>query len=324
MDNKKELHLCWVFDNLYRTIQIAIATMNIPASEPTSETYQCFLYAYNFFSEELFDNSLPKVLFTYQRKNKTMGYASSKRWIDTNGAFIDELAMNPEYFARYAMIEIFDTLVHEACHIWQFHYGKQSRKGYHNKDWGDKMESIGLYPSSTGRPGGNKTGQRMSDYIIKDGPFIKSCAKLKQQQFSIPFKDRFPVLRRHHNVYAFDEDGLAYLIDEDYQTNGPALSLMPQNTVSNIDNTLVDTDENLPIISDVDEPVIIEPTSPFTNYEGYTEALEEGLSVKPQSQRTKNNSKTKYTCPSCKTNIWGKPNLKVACVSCDKPFSCQT
>ena len=30
------------------------------------------------------------------------------------------------------------------CHQWQQHFGKPSRNGYHNKQWADKMESVGL------------------------------------------------------------------------------------------------------------------------------------------------------------------------------------
>jgi hypothetical protein len=40
------------------------------------------------------------------------------------------------------------------------------------------MKSIGLQPSSTGAVGGKETGQRMSDYIIPDGPFVHAFAKL--------------------------------------------------------------------------------------------------------------------------------------------------
>lgn len=160
----------------------------------------------------------------------------------------------------------------------------------------------------------------MSDYIIKDGPFIVACAKLKQQQFSIPFKDRFPVLKRHHNVYAF-ENNEAYLIDSDYQTNGPAIVLATPAAPST-NTPLVGTDENPQVISDVDEGVIISPPPPSTDYEGFNEALEQRLSSKPPPKQNKS-SKTKYSCPTCKTNIWGKPELKIACMTCDEPFSSQ-
>jgi hypothetical protein len=50
--------------------------------------------------------------------------------------------------------------------------------GYHNKEWAAKMESLGLQPSSTGAVGGKRTGQRVSHYIIPDGPFTKAFANL--------------------------------------------------------------------------------------------------------------------------------------------------
>jgi len=42
------------------------------------------------------------------------------------------------------------------------------------------MESIGLMPSNTGRPGGKRTGQRVSHYIIKGGLFEASFKQIKQ------------------------------------------------------------------------------------------------------------------------------------------------
>ena len=36
------------------------------------------------------------------------------------------------------------------------------------------MQEIGLMPSNTGQPGGGKTGQQMTHYVIEDGPFALS------------------------------------------------------------------------------------------------------------------------------------------------------
>jgi hypothetical protein len=54
-------------------------------------------------------------------------------------------------------------------HQEQKHFGKPSRNGYHNKQWSRWMERIGLVPSATGAPGGKRTGQRMTHYIIRGG-----------------------------------------------------------------------------------------------------------------------------------------------------------
>jgi hypothetical protein len=70
------------------------------------------------------------------------------------------------------------TLVHEMTHVWQHVFGKPSARGYHNKEWAAKMKSIGLMPSSTGMVGGKETGQRMRDYPIPNGRFLKACDDL--------------------------------------------------------------------------------------------------------------------------------------------------
>ncbi len=40
-------------------------------------------------------------------------------------------------------------------------------------------------------------------------------------------------------------------------------------------------------------------------------------------ERTRKN-KTKYSCPSCLNNIWGKPELRVKCLECNRVFEQQT
>src|SRR5262249_7332085 len=82
---------------------------------------------------------------------------------------------------------VISTLGHEMAHHWQHIFGKPSRNGYHNRQWAAKMEEIGLMPSDTGEPGGKKTGQRMSDYIIPGGPFEALCAQLIDRRLTIPW-----------------------------------------------------------------------------------------------------------------------------------------
>jgi predicted SprT family Zn-dependent metalloprotease len=76
----------------------------------------------------------------------------------------DEIALNPSCFKDRADAQIFSTLVHEMVHLWQFHFGSSSRSGYHNREWADRMEQLGLMPSYTGEPGGERTGQRVTHY----------------------------------------------------------------------------------------------------------------------------------------------------------------
>ena len=84
------------------------------------------------------------------------------------------LSFNPDSFESRTAEDVLSTLAHEMAHAWQHHFGTPSRAGYHNVQWGGKMEEIGLMPSNTGKEGGGRTGQQMTHYIVDDGPFALS------------------------------------------------------------------------------------------------------------------------------------------------------
>ena len=157
--------------------------------KPTIITAAEFQLAYDHFNASLFDAQLPPCLITLQRTISCMGYFFHKRFVSEQGT-TDEIAMNPEFFACNPMQETLQTLVHEMTHLWQYHFGQPSRRTYHNAEWANKMESIGLMPSSTGAPGGARTGQRMADYALIGGQFLAACESLLKSQFRISFGDR--------------------------------------------------------------------------------------------------------------------------------------
>ena len=159
----------------------------------TQIEYSSLQAAYDHFNVMLFDDQLPGALITLQRKNGTYGYFSCARFVARGSAeseSADEIALNPDVFAEVDDTEIMQTLVHEMAHQWQFHFGKPSRRSYHNKQWAGKMEAIGLMPSSTGEPGGKKTGQHMADYPIKGGPFEEAWKSLSEDGFKVGWESR--------------------------------------------------------------------------------------------------------------------------------------
>ncbi len=155
----------------------------------TRREYSAFERAYDYFNEALFKGELPGCLITLQRKAHSCGYFCSQRFagrvLELRNGLVDEIALNPDTFAGQTDIEILSTLVHEMVHLWQFHNGKPSRSTYHNAEWADRMESLGLMPSHTGLPGGKRTGNKMADYIIPDGRFAKEVAKLLETGFRL-------------------------------------------------------------------------------------------------------------------------------------------
>jgi predicted SprT family Zn-dependent metalloprotease len=157
----------------------------------TTIEYICFQQAYDFFNATLFEGQLPEVLITLQRQANTRGYFSAQQF---NGRIKEsvahELAMNPDTFGDRTDEEIISTLVHEMCHIWQHCFGQPGRGRYHNRQWATKIKELGLQPSDTGEPGGKETGQRVSHYIIADGPYAQAYQQLTQTGFKLNWNSR--------------------------------------------------------------------------------------------------------------------------------------
>ncbi len=165
----------------------------MPRATPTDQAYSELQQAYDFYNQALFEGRLPPCLFTLQRQKRTFGYFSRERFGRLDGTKTDEIAINPEYFASVKdLLEVLQTLVHEMVHLWQFHFGTPSRSCYHNREWADKMESLGLMPSSTGASGGRRVGQKMADYVIAGGRFEQATNELRGNGWAITWYDRYP------------------------------------------------------------------------------------------------------------------------------------
>jgi predicted SprT family Zn-dependent metalloprotease len=161
---------------LHRTKQKPVAV--------TEREYSGLQHAYDFFNGELFHAKLPQLLVTLQRKANSYGYFSPDSFQSRTGSSgTHELALNPNAFPGRSDEEILSTLVHEMTHHAQYISGHPGRPGYHNKEFAELMHNIGLQTSSTGLPGGKKTGQKMSHYILDGGPYQGAYRKLKASGF---------------------------------------------------------------------------------------------------------------------------------------------
>lgn len=156
-------------------------------SNPTGNQYGALRLVYDHFNQELFEGQLADCMLTFTRKRNTHGFLAPYRWSthDAQEFAIHEISLSVYTIGR-PLIEVFSTLVHEMAHLWQFDFGSPSRGGYHNKEWANKMEEIGLMPSANGRPGGNRTGQNMTHYIIPDGPYVQAFNAMPPE-YLIPF-----------------------------------------------------------------------------------------------------------------------------------------
>lgn len=157
-----------------------------------SRTYTSLDAAYDHFNRELFAGQLPPCLITMQRHKGAYGYFSGERFasVENLDELTDEIALNPTTFATRTSTETLSTLVHEMVHVWQHHFGKPSRSGYHNKQWAEKMRAVGLIPSDTGQPDGKEVGQRVSHYIEPGGRFELTCTAYLATATAVLYHDR--------------------------------------------------------------------------------------------------------------------------------------
>lgn len=161
----------------------------------TKKQFNTFEDLFNYYNSVLFDGELQEVMINMNRKKKSMGSFAPQRWKAVNNDEpVHEISLNPDYLDG-PTIEWHSTLVHEMVHLWDEMTGRKSKGGYHSKKWASKMESIGLMPSHTGQPGGNKTGQNMNDYPIVDGMFLNAFDKIQGEDFSdlvLPYLPAIP------------------------------------------------------------------------------------------------------------------------------------
>lgn len=138
---------------------------------------------YDLLNEALFDGKLRGCVLTFEDRGQHFGYYRENGFIGRDGGDRrDEICLNPRHFlANTGDLELLQTLVHEQVHQWQSQFGKPSLRTYHNREWADKMLSVGLTPSNTGRPCGKMTGQHMADYPTEGGQFLAAAHGILNQ-----------------------------------------------------------------------------------------------------------------------------------------------
>lgn len=284
-------------------------------SKPTMQMYSFVQDAYDFFNDKLFAGELPPCLLTLQREKNTMGYFSSNRWQGGGKQVVHEIALNPAFFITHKPLELMQTLVHEMVHLWQHEFGKPSHRAYHNTEWANKMESIGLMPSDTGEPGGKRTGQRMSDYPIEGGAFYLQCIVFAKMGYKLPFYDRYAKrestqIRNISEPTSFINSGAMLQVGELPAVEIAMIDDEPPFTSSDIPTAVTDSDE-------ADDSVAVASLLRPLSEQFDIDAAE----LCQQHEKEVNaKRKTVYCCQSCGDRAWGKPSLDLWCGKCQIPF----
>ncbi|ODS23586.1 hypothetical protein AB835_08210 [Candidatus Endobugula sertula] len=284
------------------------STNQTSTHSPTQQAYSELEKAYIHFNDRLFNGKLPHCLIVLQRRVKTMGYVSIDRWISREGDKVHELAINPEYFLGSSIEEVFQTMVHEQCHVWQHTFGNPGRRGYHNREWSKKMESIGLIPSNTGWPGGKRTGEEMDDFILSDGAFHQAAKELLAKGFWLTWVDRMTANTTVRPLKVFTQAQIAEAeSEEDGETfTPPSMTYSDETTL--LSNECVTSSAE----DDDEESSSVVVTCDFGQNEA-TVFLPVAAKIKKPPTRTK------YRC-GCDNLVWGRPNLKIVCAECTQPF----
>lgn len=259
---------------------------------PTTELYADLQLAFNHFNQTLFDGKLPLCVITLQRERHTLGYHSFERFVRRSGEKVDEIALNPRYFAICTIQDTLSTLAHEQVHLWQYHFGTPGTRGYHNKEWAARMESVGLMPSHNGQPGGDKVGYVMDHYIIAGGRFDVACAQLLTQRFQLQWLDRFPPEQPRPPII--------------YSSSGKGFT----------DDTDADEDDDQ---DDIEATASSAPAKAPVALDAAEQAALAALIEYPAEDSKSKSNRSKYRCPKCGTQAWGKPELSLLCGSDKHP-----
>ena len=189
------------------------------------------------------------------------------------------------------------------------------------------MESIGLMPSSTGEPGGKKTGQKMGDYPIKNGAFYLQCVAFSQMGYQLPFYDRYAKIessqaRLSSQLAETATEALYSAIQASYQPEqGQSVSVVVESadTVEQGDDSgaaelaAPPADEATLQTYAAAEASLMQPFSDQFDIDlsELTESREKEAAAK---------RKTAYLCQSCGDKAWGKPTLDLWCGKCQIAF----
>jgi hypothetical protein len=148
------------------------------ASDPTNAQFAAYRAMWAYYNAVLFGGALGDVILNFSRLARSLGFFAPERWRDASDVVTHEISLYPAHLTRDNAKDAASTLVHEMCHLFRHGQPNPPRNGYHDRQWADKMEALGLMPSATAAPGGARVGYRMSHYILPGGAFERAFEQM--------------------------------------------------------------------------------------------------------------------------------------------------
>ena len=322
--------------------------------DPTRTMYSGLQDAYDYMNEHLFEPAfgrrLPNCLLTLRATGKTFGYFSADRFVGDDGKLTHEIALNPASFACRSVELSLSTMAHEMCHLLQHVDGSAGRSTYHNTEFSNRMDKIGLITSDTGKPGGKRVAQQMSHYINTDGEFIRIIRPFLAEGYRARWADRFTGALRDEwepdhppltpggtslldpTIEVEPIDGQP---DPEARQGGLSAPGRPAAARAATPASAVAGDLSVDSADDDDQPAdmnALMSSLPQDEDAGEAHAIAapvhkpmeeplasrvQGVFVHGRHGRTKGATRHKYGCPQCSVAVWGKPSLNIKCGNCD-------
>lgn len=267
------------------------------SSKPTIEFYSYLNEVFDFFNERLFDRELSPIMFVVTRKKNVAGHFRKRGWINEGEDCFHEIAVNPQHFISASPLELYQTIAHEQVHQWQSEHGTESRGGYHNTEWAEKMRFIGLEPISSN---GKGTGQAVSDEPIPGGLFEQACIELFLRGHKLSLVDgayNTSAMLRHLN------STLSQRVDDEIARKEK--EGFSQEEIKSIDFEISSEDRDI-FISTISAPI-----NEFYDVEV----------PMAEAAKTSYSKKSTYQCEGCGIKAWGAPTIKIGCKTCNKDMN---
>ena len=128
---------------------------------------------YVYFNKALFPKKLKDCHFITKLQTGVMGSFIPESWTNSKNELIHQIILNPYIFKQEPRV-LHSAIIHNMLHVYQYDFPERPRLGYHDKVFAQIAEDRGFPTSSTGEPGGKKTGQKMLHYFSPGGLAIKA------------------------------------------------------------------------------------------------------------------------------------------------------
>lgn len=161
---------------------------------PNTELYGALEQAFEHFNRYLFASRLTAPVITLNRKTHTPGYYLPERWVSASDEprLVAELVLHPAYLTTRPIRVSLAELVHQMLHHAQALFGKPSANGYHNSEFAQWADALGLLTTEDGQPGSKPTGHMVTQRIVEGEAFDQAADALLTESFLLTWLDRHP------------------------------------------------------------------------------------------------------------------------------------